>query len=134
MGTPEAGSRLPLMNKATLKAEEAVGKVRYHGIMTIVRGTFKRVTCEKGHAIQRKDGDTLYLGKSHISLIERDLEEIHEVETGWLLATASAGAEITMRAPSEGGYDLMAKTPGRLKIKTGVLRWINGIPNGKGAT
>jgi hypothetical protein len=111
-----------------IKTEKAVGLRLAHDITRIVPGRFKGAAFRKGHLLRKGDIPKLLdLGKKQIYVLRLKPGEMHENEAAKRIARAVAGRGINLRGPREGKVDLLAKTPGILKIQTPALKKINAI-------
>ncbi len=116
------------MKLQRLETDKAIGQLICHDITRIEKGVFKGAIFKKGHCIRPEDVEILLsLGKQHIYALELEAGELHEDDAGKVLAQALAGPGLEISGPSEGRLNLLAKTPGLLKVDVPRLHEINGI-------
>jgi hypothetical protein len=107
---------------------KAVGMVLSHDVTEIVPGRFKGPAFKRGHVIQPEDVDRLRdLGKENIAALDLGPGWVHEDDAAHRLASAAAGAGITLSSPCEGKVSLTASRNGLLKIDVDRLNNINAI-------
>lgn len=107
---------------------EAEGMVLCHDITEIVPGKRKGRAFKKGHIVRREDiPKLLNLGKERLYVWEVNEDNLHENEAALRIASAIAGAGITITEPVEGKVELKAEREGLLKINTKALEEINDI-------
>jgi molybdopterin biosynthesis enzyme len=112
----------------TVPVEQAVGKVLCHDITQIVPGCFKGRAFKKGRIIQPEDIPRLLdLGKAHVYVLDMQAGKIHEDEAAQRIATAAAGAGLSLSEPVEGKVNLTATHGGLLVVDTKALYRINEI-------
>jgi hypothetical protein len=111
----------------TVPVEAAVGMVLPHDITEISPGSFKGRAFRKGHIVRAQDVEHLKrLGKEHIYVLDLGPDDIHENEAALLLAEALCGPGVTFsREPVEGKLNLLAATPGLLKVDVAALARFN---------
>lgn len=99
-----------------------------HDVTEIVPGRFKGPAFKRGHVIRPEDVDRLRdLGKENIGALDLGPDMVHEDDAAHRLATAAAGAGITLSPPCEGKVSLTASLNGLLKIDVDRLNGINAI-------
>jgi len=102
---------------------EVIGRLLAHDIA--IGG---RTRLRKGHMIAADDLETLRAsasGKLHLLAIEPG--DLPEEEAARRLATAVAGAGITITGPTEGRFNLVAATRGLLRFDTAALQALNEL-------
>ncbi len=108
--------------------EEAVGLMLGHDITRIVPGGEKGPAFRKGHVIRLADVPAfLDIGKQHVYVLDLPPGVLHEDEAAQRLAKAVAGPGLALTAPTEGRINLVAATPGLLKIDVPALHRLNAI-------
>ena len=113
-----------------IPVDNAVGMVLGHDVTEIVPGRFKGPAFKRGHVIRPEDVDRLRdLGKENIAAVDIGPGWVHEDDAAHRLASAAAGAGITLSAPCEGKVNLVAASDGLLKIDVDRLHNINAIPD-----
>ena len=113
-----------------IPVDNAVGMVLGHDVTEIVPGRFKGPAFKRGHVIRPEDVDRLRdLGKENIAALDIGPGWVHEDDAAHRLASAAAGAGITLSAPCEGKVNLVAASDGLLKIDVDRLHNINAIPD-----
>jgi hypothetical protein len=111
-----------------IPVDNAVGMVLGHDITEIVPGRFKGPAFKRGHVIQPEDvGRLRDLGKENIAALDLGPGWVHEDDAARRLASAAAGAGITLSSPCEGKVSLTASEDGLLKIDVDRLRRINAV-------
>jgi hypothetical protein len=108
--------------------EESVGMVLCHDITRIVPGEAKGPAFRKGHVICAEDIPLLLdLGKRNLYALDLSAGELHENDAARRIASAAAGAGITLTDPVEGKVNLLADGYGLLKVNVEALERINRI-------
>jgi hypothetical protein len=111
-----------------METEKSVGKVIWHDITKIEKGSFKGPLFKKGHCIREEDVPVLLdLGKNRIYSIELEPGDLHEDEAGLRLARAVSGPGLELQGPSEGRFNLVAARRGLLKVDVAKLNRVNQI-------
>lgn len=114
---------------ATVKVQDAVGRILLHDITRIVPDLFKGPAFKKGHVITSDDvKELLDLGKQHIYVACLN-GEIHENDAALRIAAAACGSHIELTAPKEGKVGFKALKSGLLKINVKALAELNRIPD-----
>lgn len=122
LGSPCLGSPMKRVN-----VEDAVGKPLAHDIVRYGPG-LKAVLFKRGHVITAADVEQLKdTGNYSVYIIEGGEGGVHEDEAATRMARASAGGNICYTRPNQGKVNLLAKTPGLLKVKADVLKRVNLI-------
>lgn len=100
-----------------VEVQQAVGTVLAHDLTQIIVGEFKGAKFKKGHVVQEEDIPVLLsMGKKHLYVLEKDDTDVHENEAAYRIASAAAGAGISLTEPHEGEIELKAEYTGLLKI------------------
>ncbi|MBT9136058.1 MAG: hypothetical protein DDT34_01131 [Firmicutes bacterium] len=108
---------------------DAIGSILCHDITRIVPGEFKGAAFKKGHVVTASDIPLLLeLGKEHLYVWEDLHGQLHENQAALRIATACAGAHISLSAPSEGKINLVAERRALVKVAEEVLLGINSVP------
>lgn len=111
-----------------IPVEKAVGLPLAHDITEIVPGEHKGPVFRRGHVIRPEDVSKLLdVGKAHIYVMELEEDELHEEEAARRLAKAAAGANLRLTDPSEGRVNLIADSPGLLKVDADLLYQFNSL-------
>ena len=112
-----------------VKAEDAIGKQLAHDVVRYGPG-LKSILFKRGHVITAADVEQLKdTGNYSVYIIERKEGDVHEDDAATRMARAAAGADIFYTKPNQGKVNLLAKTPGLLKVKPGVVKRVNLIDN-----
>ena len=110
-----------------VKAEDAVGTPLAHDVVRFAPG-LKTVLFKRGHVVTAADvGRLKDSGNYFVHVAE--VRGVHENEAALRMANASSGKNIFLSKPGQGKVNLLAKTSGLLKVKTGVIKKINLIEN-----
>ncbi len=114
-------------NFKTIPVKEAVGTVLAHDITEIRRGEFKGRAFKKGHVVREEDIEHLLrLGKEHLYVLEIGLDEMHEDEAAYALASALIGEGVEISGePKEGKINIIAQRDGLLKVNKEALLQFN---------
>ena len=111
-----------------IPVEEAVGLPLAHDITEIVPGKHKGPAFRRGHIVKPEDVSKLLdVGKAHLYVMELEKGEIHEEDAARRLAKAAAGPNIRLSDPVEGRVNLIAQSPGLLKIDEARLNQFNAV-------
>lgn len=114
----------------TIRVEDAVGSVLCHDLTQIIAGETKGPRFRKGHIIQEEDIPVLLtMGKEHLYVFEKGIDEYHENEAAECLAELCKGENIFSGNIVEGKISIFAKTRGLLKVDIHRLNAINSITN-----
>lgn len=110
----------------SIPVRKAIGQVLAHDVTRIVPGQSKGPAFKKGHIIQERDIDILLdIGKAHIYILELSSDQVHEDAAAQRIATAAAGPGIKLSVPAEGRVNLIAESPGLLKVDVAALNRLN---------
>lgn len=110
-----------------VKVENAIGMTLCHDITAMYDG-FKGPIFKRGHIIEEKDVDTLLkIGKEHIFIFEKDVNEIHEEDAATRLMNLNKIKNATYTDVSEGKITAIANVDGMFTVNTDLLRRINSI-------
>ncbi len=110
-----------------VKAEDAVGKRLAHDVVRFGPGV-KALLFKRGHVIRPEDVEKLKdVGNYYVYIAEAAEAGIHEDEASVRMARASIDETLSCRGPRMGKVNLVAETPGLLKVKSGVIRQANLI-------
>ncbi len=113
-----------------MDTKDAVGKMLFHDITKIEKGTFKGAFFKKGHIIKEEDVEALLnLGKNRIYLLELEPGDLHEDDAGLRIARALQGPGLNISGPSEGKLELSAAHRGLFKADVELLNQINSLPD-----
>jgi molybdopterin biosynthesis enzyme len=111
-----------------IPVEKAVGLPLAHDITEIVPGEHKGPVFRRGHVIRPEDVSKLLdVGKAHIYVMELEENELHEEDAARRLAKAAAGENLRLTDPSEGRVNLIADSPGLLKVDADLLYQFNSL-------
>ena len=109
-----------------VKVEDAVGMILCHDITQIIPGELKGRAFKKGHIVTAEDIPRLLLtGKENLYVWEKQEGTLHEDEAARRIATAIAGAGISLMEPAEGKINLVSSLRGLLKINVRGIHKIN---------
>jgi molybdopterin biosynthesis enzyme len=112
----------------SIPVRKAIGQVLAHDVTRIVPGQSKGPAFKKGHIIQERDIEILLdIGKAHIYILELSSDQLHEDAAAQRIATAAAGPGIKLSVPAEGRVNLIAESPGLLKVDVAALNRLNSI-------
>jgi len=112
-----------------VKTEDAIGKTLAHDVVRYGPG-LKSILFKRGHVITAADVERLKdTGNYSVYIIERKEGGVHEDEAATRMARASAGGNIFYTKPNQGKVNLLAKTPGLLKVRADVIKQVNLIDN-----
>lgn len=111
-----------------IPVEEAVGLPLAHDITEIVPGKHKGPAFRRGHIVRQEDiSKLLDVGKRNLYVMELEKDELHEEDAAHRLATAAAGANLSLTDPSEGRINLVATISGLLKVDADLLYRFNSL-------
>ena len=111
-----------------IPVEEAVGLPLAHDITEIVPGKHKGPAFRRGHIVREEDITKLLdVGKRNLYVMELEKDELHEEDAAHRLATAAAGANLSLTDPSEGRINLVATISGLLKVDADRLYRFNSL-------
>jgi len=109
-----------------VRVEDAVGMILCHDITRIIPGELKGRAFKKGHIVTAEDIPRLLLtGKENLYVWEKQEGALHEDEAARRIATAIAGAGISLTEPAEGKINLVSSLRGLLKINVRGIHKIN---------
>jgi len=112
-----------------VKVEDAIGKKLAHDVIRYGPG-LKSTLLKRGHVITAADVEKLKdTGNYSVYITERKEKGVHEDEAATRMARASAEGNVFYSKPNQGKVNLLAKTPGLLKVKAGVIKQVNLIDN-----
>jgi hypothetical protein len=117
---------LVLRHMKSIPVDEAVGAILCHDITRIVPGQAKGPIFRKGHTVSAEDIPMLLrVGKEHLYVYEPSPGVVHEDEAALRIASAVAGNNIRLSAPSEGRINFHAECQGLLRIDQNQLAAVN---------
>jgi len=109
-----------------VKAENAVGKPLAHDVVRFAPG-LKTILFKRGHVVAAADVERLKdTGDYFVYVAEGKEKGVHEDEAASRMAKAS-GENVFCAKPNSGKVNLLAKTPGLLKVKADAVKRINLI-------
>lgn len=112
-----------------VKTEDAIGKPIAHDVVRYGPG-LKSILFKRGRVITAADVEKLKdTGNYSVYITEKKEEGVHEDEAATRMVRALAGGNISYTKPNQGKVNLLAKTPGLLKVKAGVVKQVNLIDN-----
>ena len=119
------------MKVKTLPVEEAIGKIISHDLTLIdPEGGFRGARFKRGHRIEKEDVPLLLrMGKSNITFLELDPDEVHEDEAALLLGETMRGEGLELQGPEEGKCTLRATVGGLLSFCDDDIDFINSDPD-----
>ncbi len=116
------------MKTVFIAVEDAVGRVLWHDVTKIVRGSFKGPAYRRGHVIEAEDIPLLRdLGKEHVYVLELEEGDVHEDEAAVRLAGAIAGTGLSLSVPVESRVNLIAADDGLLRVDTEGVGELNAL-------
>ena len=111
-----------------IRTEDAVGHILCHDITQIIKDKKKGVLFKKGHIVREEDIPALLsVGKEHLFVWEKKEGILHENEGAGILYKICAGENMHGTDVSEGKIELIADSPGLLKIRRDALNAVNGL-------
>jgi molybdopterin biosynthesis enzyme len=117
---------LALRHIKSIPVEQAVGSILCHDITQIIPGQAKGPVFRKGHTVNADDIPLLLrTGKEHLYVYEPSPGILHEDEAALRIASAAAGGNIRLSAPSEGRINFHAECRGLLRVHVKTLVAVN---------
>lgn len=114
------------MKAQEIPIEDSVGLTLAYDLTGITPGKAKGAVLRRGHVITEDDLELLRdIGKSYVQILELAPDEVHEDDAALFLARLVAGQGIEVNMPGEAWADLVAITPGLLKVDADRLLRLN---------
>jgi len=110
-----------------VKVDDAVGEALAHDVIRFGPG-IKALLFKRGHVIRPEDVELLKdVGNYYVYIAVAGEKGVHEDEASVRMARASIDGTLSYRGPRMGKVNLVAETPGLLKVKTEVIKQVNLI-------
>jgi molybdopterin biosynthesis enzyme len=110
----------------TVPVREAAGMVLAHDMTQIIPGKYKGSRFKKGHILTEEDIPVLLdMGKENLYVLDLDEGVVHEDDAAMRIATAGAGAGVSLTASCEGKVEIVADIDGLLKVDREMLLTLN---------